>query len=59
MEQIHLEVKMIEDPSDIEEYTNPVNTFVIVSSVPDCDVPDIRICHNAGDVIDNYNEMKK
>lgn len=59
MEQIHLEVKMIENPSDIEEYTNPTNTFVIVSSEPDCDVPDVRICHNAGDVMDVCNTFKK
>lgn len=59
MEQIHLEIKTIENPSNMEEYTNPVNTFVIVSSEPDCDVPDIRICHNAGDVMDVYNTFKK
>ena len=59
MEQLHFEVKMIEDPSNLKEYTNPVNTYVIVSSTPDCDVPDIRICHNAGDVMDVYNTFKK
>lgn len=59
MEQIHLEVKMIEDPSNIEEYTNPTNTYVIVSSVPDCDCGDVRICHNAGEVMDVCNTFKK
>jgi hypothetical protein len=54
MEQVYLEVKMIEDPSDMEAYTNPVHTYVIVSAGQD-----VRICHNAGDVMDVCNTFKK
>ena len=59
MEQLHLEIKTIENPSDIEAYTNPHNPYVILTQDYDCDLPDIRICRTVGDVIDNYNSMRK
>lgn len=61
MEHFHFEVKMIEDPSDMEAYTNPFHTYVLVSSlpVPDCNYFDICICHNFCEVMNAYNAFKK
>lgn len=58
-EHLHLKIGNIDDPADIEEYTIPSNPYVIISSEPDCDEPDIRICRSVGDVIDNYEDMRK
>lgn len=59
MEQLHIEVKTIENPSDIEEYTNPHAPYVIITQNFDCDVPNVGICKSIEQVLDYYHSFRK